>query len=357
MADDASMLAEAVTRLLADYRPTHGAAGGVLDPALWQEGAALGLPSLLVDEAAGGVGAGWSHVYAVVHALGAHAAAAPFAESMLASRILAACGQPIPEGPLSIAARADGALRKESAGWRYSGRLHGVPWGRDALGVVACVPVAGRPHAFLLDPAAASARHHAQNLAGEARDDLEYADVAVQATPTELPEAADLFATVALLRAAQMAGACEAALQLSLEYARQRQQFGRPIGNFQAIQQSLAVFGGEAAAAHCAAHTAFRALERGEAGFQMGAAKLRANLAAGVATATAHQVHGAIGFTDEHALHRFTQRLWSWRSECGNDRYWSQRLGAEVARAGADAFWPQLTARDDAVSASATGQA
>jgi len=54
-------------------------------------------------------------------------------------------------------------------------------------------------------------------------------------------------------------------------------------------------------------------------------------------------MHGAIGFTREHALHHFTQRLWAWRSEFGNDRYWAGRLGREVARAGAQALWPRIT--------------
>jgi acyl-CoA dehydrogenase len=72
---------------------------------------------------------------------------------------------------------------------------------------------------------------------------------------------------------------------------------------------------------------------------------LRANQAIGVATAIAHQVHGAIGFTREYALRRATQRLWSWRSEYGNDRYWSERLGRAVIEGGADTFWEGLTKR------------
>jgi acyl-CoA dehydrogenase len=47
-------------------------------------------------------------------------------------------------------------------------------------------------------------------------------------------------------------------------------------------------------------------------------------------------------------LHPLTRRLWSWRSEFGNDRLWSQRLGAQVVAAGADAFWPNLTDRSGA---------
>ena len=78
---------------------------------------------------------------------------------------------------------------------------------------------------------------------------------------------------------------------------------------------------------------------------EIAAAKLRANQAIGSATAIAHQVHGAIGFTREYALRGATQRLWSWRSEFGNDRYWSDRLGRAVIERGADAFWDDLTGR------------
>jgi alkylation response protein AidB-like acyl-CoA dehydrogenase len=77
--------------------------------------------------------------------------------------------------------------------------------------------------------------------------------------------------------------------------------------------------------------------------FEIAAAKLRANQAIGVATSTAHQVHGAIGFTYEYALRHATQRLWSWRSEYGNDRYWSEQLGRAVIARGADTFWDSLT--------------
>jgi acyl-CoA dehydrogenase len=64
-------------------------------------------------------------------------------------------------------------------------------------------------------------------------------------------------------------------------------------------------------------------------------------------------VHGAIGFTREQDLRLFTQRLLAWRGELGNDRFWSERLGASVAARGSDAFWRDLTARSDAQSAAA----
>ena len=51
----------------------------------------------------------------------------------------------------------------------------------------------------------------------------------------------------------------------------------------------------------------------------------------------------SIGFTDRHALHHATLRLWSWREEFGNEAAWAQELGAAVAAAGADQLWPALT--------------
>jgi len=57
----------------------------------------------------------------------------------------------------------------------------------------------------------------------------------------------------------------------------------------------------------------------------------------------AHQVHGAIGFTDRYALHHATLRLWSWREEFGNEAVWAEELGRSIAAAGAGQLWPALT--------------
>ena len=122
---------------------------------------------------------------------------------------------------------------------------------------------------------------------------------------------------------------------------------GISLAKFQAVQQSLATFACEAAAANCAAIGAAQALDRGNASFEIAAAKLRANMAAGTGASIAHQVHGAIGFTEEYPLHRLTRRLWTWRSEMGGDAHWSQLLGARVLERGADNFWPDMTALTD----------
>ncbi len=149
---------------------------------------------------------------------------------------------------------------------------------------------------------------------------------------------------MALARACQMAGAMQAALELSVQYTRERQQFGKPLSTFQVVQQQLAVFAEETTATNMAAAAACRAADRGDAAFEIAAAKLRANIAVSTATSVAHQVHGAMGFTAEYKLHRFTRPLWAWRSEFGNDRYWADRLGAAIAARGPDGFWPGLVA-------------
>ena len=74
-------------------------------------------------------------------------------------------------------------------------------------------------------------------------------------------------------------------------------------------------------------------------------AKIRVGEAAGEGAAIAHQVLGAIGFTQEHVLHRYTRRLWAWRDDFGSESVWAVKLGQLVAAKGADALWPMLAAR------------
>ena len=147
-----------------------------------------------------------------------------------------------------------------------------------------------------------------------------------------------------------MAGAMERALALSIDHVNMRQQFGRPLGKFQAVQQSLAVMACEvraveAAAAALATRLDAVSLDPSAADFEIAAAKLRANRAVGVVTAIAHQVHGAIGFTEEYDLHRVTVPLMRWRGTHGNDAYWAARLGRQVAGLGGRGLWDAMTAR------------
>jgi acyl-CoA dehydrogenase len=151
----------------------------------------------------------------------------------------------------------------------------------------------------------------------------------------------------AFLRVALSAGALDAALALSVDYANTRVQFGKPLAKFQAVQQSLAVFAVEAAAVNVVGAAAASALDRGEASFEIAAAKLRSNIAIGIGTSIAHQVHGAIGFTQDYGLHHLTRSLMRWRSECGNDAYWAGILGGLACANGGAGLWAEMTRRGD----------
>jgi acyl-CoA dehydrogenase len=224
----------------------------------------------------------------------------------------------------------------------YSGRLEKIPWGRDLKRIVA---VAADPaRLVVLDTASAIQLERGSNLAGEPRDTLTFnrtQPVAVaplrEATQELLPLCG------AMVRSAQMAGALQSLLQMTTAYATERVQFGKPIGHFQVIQQQLAVLAEHTACGLIAAEAAFAESTAEVAALPIMAAKICVGEAASIGASTAHAVHGAIGFTDEHSLHLKTRRLWAWRTEYGSQAYWSQRLGRAVCESGPLGLWPMLT--------------
>jgi len=355
--DQGRMLADTLNRL---FRATHGQSQAALsegwNDALWRQLAELGLPLLLVDEGRGGAGGTLEDALPVAMALGAFAVGLPLGETMLAQCVASRCGLDATgsTGAMALATNATGTLEARGLDApTFTGTLHGVPWGRHLSHAVAVIEHAGAQQLVLLPVAAASCRP-AHNPAGEARDRLQFERVPVRLAPCPAEMAQGMTYLSALWRVGQMAGAMHTLLQRTVDYARDRVQFGRPIGSFQAVQQQLALFGAEVAAVGCAAQAAFRSAARaggaGDAHFEIAAAKLRANLAVETATTVAHQVHGAIGFTREHELHHYTRRLLAWRSEFGNDRHWSEALGQAVISRGVDTFWADLTARGDAAA-------
>jgi acyl-CoA dehydrogenase len=297
---------------------------------------AAGLTSVLIPETDGGFGGTWGDAFAVVRLAGRHATAFPLGEAILGAHLAREGGMDI-SGIGSLAASVDGAFDNGT----FTGSLTDIPWGSDVAQVLCFV--AGR--LIALDTRTASQVQPRANLAAERRDTLHFHKSPARSISFEGWDAERLFRVMALVRAAQIAGALDAALTLAVQYTRERKQFGRPLAAFQAIQQQLAVLAEEAAAADMAAAAGFHALDRGDATFECAAAKLRANQAASVGAGIAHQVHGAMGFTQEYPLQKFTRRLWAWRSEYGNERHWAAEIGARVAANGADNFWPDLVAR------------
>lgn len=320
-------------------------------PTLWRQVAEIGLPGLLVPEAAGGSGGQWQDALVIMEAIGEHAAALPLAETLLAARVLAAAGLPVPEGPIGLSVKSTGRLTERHGTWCFTGMLIGIPWGDEATTIVAVAADGNGLRTFAIERIAAKQADADRNLAGEPRTRFSFEAAPVHLLQSGEADAQRLFDQAALLRVGQVAGALGAVLMRSIEYAGSRRQFGKPIGQFQSVQHALAVMAEETAAVKAACTGAFAAADHGEADFEIAAAKLRANEAIGICVALAHQVHGAIGFTHEFDLRQFTQRLMSWRTEYGNDRYWAERLGRAVAGRRAHRFWDDLTGRSDAIFA------
>src|SRR3954447_14713062 len=323
-----TILYDSALRLFGDHVSSqllNAADSGAWPEALWRAVDEAGYLDVLAEGTGGMVEA-----VAILRAAGHHAAPVPLPETMLARWLCALSGIEAPTGPLSI------ALAEPDDPARYAP----VPWG----GVVEALAIVSDSSFSLV--ARDRLRFQAgTSLAGEPRD-LLTATGEGHSAPLPNAVSADLVRGVgALMRAAQMAGAMEAVLGLATTYANDRVQFGRPIGKFQAIQQQLALLAEEAAAALVAVESAAISLAEGRqsAELALAAAKIRAGEAAGAVTEIAHQVHGAIGFTEEHFLHNLTRRLWSWRDEFGDESYWAGLLGRRIAASGGAGLWPLIT--------------
>jgi acyl-CoA dehydrogenase len=310
---------------------------------VWQAIADAGFPWVSIAEDAGGSGGTLTDAAALVRIAGSYAAPVPLAETgLLGGWLAASAGLPLPDGPVTVVSGGpDDTLAL--AGGTVSGRATRVAWGRRAERVVALVADGGGWVVASI-PVGGATVEAGTNLAGEPRDTLVFDRAA--ADVARAPDGIDpdaLLQRGALTRALMMAGALDRMSRLTVEYTRQRRQFGRPVAQFQAVQQHLVHGAQEAAIVTMAAEVAATAAERGPATFEIAAAKVLAGQAAATATRAAHQAHGAMGMTQEYPLQHLSRRLWSWRREYGADTWWSARLGRASAAAGADALYPSIT--------------
>lgn len=344
MSELRNILTDSVNGLLGDRVTKELLTGfdqGKGDGGLWDEVEAQGLTRPLVSEENGGVGGEWRDAHVLLFAQGYHGAPIPLGETILATWLAEKAGLPVPDGRTTV---IDGRKGLTLTGGRLSGTASRVPWAADCANAVIIAEENGVAQIGALDLSTASIAE-GENVAKEPRNDvtLDGVDVDMRPLPNDVPaDGIQLYG--AMIRAAQLAGALEMVLEQSVQYANERTQFGRPIGKFQAIQQELARAAGETAAAGVIAEAPFAALDDGKpAGYLIAAAKARTSEAAGIAASVGHQTHGAIGFTYEHTLHFFTRRLWAWRSEFGNQRFWWKRLGERSVARGAENFWADIT--------------
>lgn len=321
--------------------------GKSLDEA-WQKLEDMGFARLSLPAEAGGDGGTFEEAAALVREAGYRGLALPVAEtSLLAGWVLSESGLRVPEGPATVAPVSGEHIefRSEGGGWTLHGQSRRVPW---AGKVRRLVVVGGSEEGVLVGQVKAERCQVSlgENVAGEPRDDVLFEGVHVEGgdvSPVGVPVSpGGLRLRGALARTLSLVGAMDRILDLSVEHAKTRKQFGRALGRFQAVQQQLAVMAGEVAASHAAVDAAVEAVSGkgvGSSWSLVAGAKARTSAAAGRIASIAHQIHGAVGFTERHELRHSTLRLWAWREEFGNDSEWAQMIGQSVAEAGADRLW------------------
>jgi acyl-CoA dehydrogenase len=355
------ILTEAASRLFAevcDYTAVQSAESEGWAPEVWQAAVESGFTTASIPEEAGGGGGSLADACELLRVAGAHAAPIPLAESgILGGWLLASAGLRIPEEPATVApGRPEDALDisySKDGSARVTGRLHRVPWADRAIQVVYFDSSARKVLAL---PRATYEIAKATNAAGEPRETVIFDAAAISADSIGMANddvtAQSLRERGALSRVMLMAGALEAMLDLTLEYTEGRVQFGRPIARFQAVQQHLVWSAQDAALVRMAAEVAARQATRGDGRFEIAAARVLANECATTATRQCHQAHGAMGMTQEHALHHLSRRLWSWRSEWASPTEWSERLGGYARDVGARDLYPLITAGSAAIAIS-----
>lgn len=282
-------------------------AEGGRDPAIWRALVEMGLTGLIVPEAAGGLGLGLVEAVLIAVELGRADVSEPIVDTALvAPRLIADEAQlaRIAAGELKV------ALAHEANPWVADADQAGLVLGGAATGE-------------RLDSADPLRRLFAVERAeGDAR----------------------MLDLAALMAAAQLVGAGERMLALATEYAKDREQFGQPIGGFQAIKHHLASVAVALEFARPVLWRAAYAMEHGHArtGVHVSHAKLAATGAAIQAAETAIQVHGAMGYTYEVDLHYWMKRAWALAGAWG-DRAFHLRRVDDAVIGGAMAIGPDQT--------------
>ncbi|MGD3112427.1 acyl-CoA dehydrogenase family protein [Streptomyces sp. YGL11-2] len=341
--EDRRHIRAAAAALLTDRRTTaharavrETAAGHA--PELWKEMTRLGWPALVLPERYGGLGAGFADLCLLCEELGRHQIPSPLLTTVACAALpLARHGSPA-QCARWLAAVADGGIltyaraaphghwgapgstvtaTPSDDGFHLDGTALFVPYAgtADAILVMARTGAAAGLTALLVPTATPGIRRRRLTVVGNTPEyGVDFTRTVVPASHVVGPvgggsavaETAAALGTAALC--AEMTGGAQAVLDMTVAHARTRQQFGRPIGSFQAVQQHCADMAVAVLGSRLNTHEAAHRLARHRpAALEVSLAKAYVSERYQQVCALAHQVHGAIGFTAEHDLHLYTR--------------------------------------------------
>lgn len=300
----------------------------------------IGIPARL-----GGEGGGLLDAVAVIDAVTAVGWPSPAADVLLITgALLSRADVPLPAGRRLVISLLEPATLELGGRISYEGSAAWTAWADHLLVVAADGP---RSSVVAMVPRSAVAVVPSDGDAGARCAGL-CLDAALPEHSATVPVPIELMLELvrtqgALARCVQTVAALRRVLTLTVLHVKTRHQFGRPLAAQQAVQQYVARLAGEVAAAESAVAVALAGAlpgSDGDASARLATAKIRSCRAAGMASRLAHQLHGAMGTTREHELHRHTVPLLTWRDEFGNEHYWAKRLLASALAA--DDLWSWL---------------
>ena len=326
------------------------------DQAAWRAMAGAGLPGSLVPEAQGGSGLQIAEACALIEGAGARLAPEPLAPCIAAAALLARSTAPNAAQLLRallaggrIVVPASYALeawpgepgihaRRTAQGVGLRGLAPRIPDGHCASDFLLGVEADGE---FLLVHVEASNRalelHSSPCVDGSSLGDLRLRGLMVDADHVLLAGAVasaahgTLVDMLCLVRSAQLVGLMNAALRLTLDYLKTREQFGRPIGSFQVLQHRAASAHIDITVSRSLLYEACRAFGTPMQRRAAAAAGARACGAALRVTKECVQLHGAIGFADEHDIGLFLRRAMALAGAAGGESSNRKRYAAVTA--------------------------
>ncbi len=366
LTDEQRMLAESARHFAEQVCPSSvvrevEASASGFSAELWSKLCGLGYPGLILPEQYGGSGGRMVDLAIVAEELGRAAFPSPLLGSValgalpllwagndwqrrqwlpgLARGDLIAAMAVVEPGGGNEWSQMRVTARRFTTNWRLSGEKILVPYAASAHLLIVAAALEGSDLAFIvLDRSAGGIRcERHQAIGGDPLYQVSFERVTF--TPAAVFEADGNARAIldraldhaAVLQAAYAVGLSERALALAVNHASTREQFGRPIGSFQAVAHRCSDMRIDIDACRfLALQAAWRLDQGGDAALEVAAAKAYINDAVRRVFVNAHQVHGAIGYSSEYDLQLFTRRAKAFELSLGTTAVHHERVAKGI---------------------------
>lgn len=301
----------------------------------WRQLAELGLAGVAIPEEQGGSDGELSDLVVVVAELARHGVATPIVEGATAAY---AMGHVDSDAFASIVVHREGSTQNAGDG----AHVFRVPYAHEANCLVV---IAGDAVLSVSLRDSGDTLECRRNLAGQPISEIR-ASLGSAAEKTGVYADA-VINRLAVTRSAALLGASRGAYELTKRYVLQREQFGAPLIKIPAVAASLAEMATHVGLGHSALARALAVLDsdtlRTHRDAAASAARVTVTRAATRVARLSHQLHGAVGVTQEYHLHRLTTALWAWRDADETEAAVSRRLGALARDTDEPGIWQHLT--------------